>query len=415
MFRIASFFLLVLFLNISSYGADITVTGKSEGSGKQSISLETLRRDGSSTAREFLSILASDLSRSGWFVPISSENGAINVSGTVQASGSMLTVQATCSWLLGGRQANWSITAPHDQVRDAAHTLSDFIVEKVTGKRGMASSRILMVGRRGNTATEIYACDADGARLQQITTDGKLCMSPNWMYNRNAFLYTSWLSGTPAVYRIDLDSKHRELLASYPGMNHGAIAHPNGDVMTVILSRSGGVDMYVQNMSTRNLTRITASKSINEASPAWSPNGKNLVYVSDEGRIPRIYIMDVVSKQGRRAVYASGIQDSVAPEWGPSNQITFCGRSGGRYKVYILNPDLDPRITPPTLISPEDGADYEDPSWAPDGRHIVCTRTVNFKRSLVILDTMGDPMQPLFNVPGEWYLPNWSRTHFPIH
>lgn len=197
-------------------------------------------------------------------------------------------------------------------------------------------------------------------------------------------------------------------------MNHGAVAHPNGDVMAIILSRSGGVDMYIQNMASRKLTRITSSKSINEASPGWSPDGKNLVYVSDEGRIPRIYTMHVDSKQGRRSVYASGIRESVAPEWGPSNQITFCGRSGARYRIYVIDPNADPRTTLPTLISTEDGADYEDPSWAPDGRHIVCTRTVNFKRSLVILDTMGDPMQPLFNVPGDWYLPNWSRTNFPI-
>lgn len=414
MFRIVCSILFVFTCSVSTYGADITVTAKSENSGKQAVSLHALRQDGSSASETFVSVLTRDLSRSGWFIPVTSKSAGVNVSGNVRANGSMLSVQTTCSWLLGGRQANWSITVPGDQIRDAAHTLCDFIVEKVTGKKGMAASRILMVGRRNGTATDIYVCDADGARLQQITADGKLCMSPNWMYNHNAFLYTSWFSGTPAVYKVDLKSRRRELLTSYPGMNHGAVAHPHENVMAIILSRSGGVDMYIQNMTTRKLTRITSSKSINEASPAWSPDGKNLVYVNDEGRIPRVYIMDVISKQGRRAFYASGIRESVAPEWGPSNQITFCGRSGGRYQIYIVDPDADPRITPPTRISPEDGVDYEDPSWAPDGRHIVCTRTVNFKRSLVILDTMGDVMKPLFNVSGDWYLPNWSRTNFPI-
>ncbi len=407
-------FFLFLALGIRLHAADITVVGKSDQAAKQSVSLAALRTDNTAAAREFMTVLTSDLSRSGWFMPVTGTDAAVTLSGNVQTSGTDIRVQATCSWLMGQRQATWSLSVPHDKIRDAAHALCDFVVEKVTGKPGMASSKILMVGRRGNV-TEIYICDADGARLQQLTSDAALCLSPNWMYHRNAFLYTAWLSGMQAIYEVDLDTQRRHMLSSFPGMNHGAVTHPNGDVMALILSRSGGVDLYVQNLATRALTRITASKSVNEASPAWSPDGKNLVYVSDEGRIPRIYAMDVARKQPRRLVYAPDIRESVAPEWGTSNLITFCGRSGGRYKIYVIDPRDDPRITAPKQVSPEDGAHYEDPSWAPNGRHIVCTRTVNFKRSLVILDTMGDPMQPLnFNVPGDWYLPNWSRTNNPI-
>ena len=112
MLRFVYFLLPVFALTISSYGADITVTGKSEDSGKQAISLEALRRDGSSPAREFIAVLTSDLSRSGWFIPVTSQSAGINVSGNVLANGSMLNIQATCTWLLGGRQANWSTCLP---------------------------------------------------------------------------------------------------------------------------------------------------------------------------------------------------------------------------------------------------------------------------------------------------------------
>ena len=74
----------------------------------------------------------------------------------------------------------------------------------------------------------------------------------------------------------------------------------------------------------------------------------------------------------------------------------------------MTDPARDPRTTPPEAISPADGADYEDPSWAPDGRHVVCTRTSGYHRSLVVLDSLGDPPRELFRVAGEWYLPSWS-------
>ena len=60
------------------------------------------------------------------------------------------------------------------------------------------------------------------------------------------------------------------------------------------------------------------------------------------------------------------------------------------------------------MISPADGADYEDPSWAPDGRHVACTRTVNHKAQVYILDTKGDEPIALTNYRGDWYSPSWS-------
>lgn len=399
-----------------AFGADITVRGSSSPSNKQTISLAGMRSDNSAQSREFLTVLKSDLVRSGWFIPVDAQSASVVVQGSVQG-GSGISANANVNWINGMRQFGWQKTSSGNQVRDAAHNLCDAIVNKVVltdepGLRSMASTKIIMVGRRGGSQPEIYVCDADGARLQQATSDGKLCMSPTWIPSRNAFLYTSWYTGVPAIYKVNLDTKVREVVASYPGMNTGAVASPDGSIMALILSRSGGVDMYVQNMGSRKLTRITSSKGVNESSPSWSPDGQNLVYVSDEGRVPRVHTMSVSARQGRRAVYSSAIRESFAPEWGPSGKITFCGRSG-RYRVYVMDAGSDSRTTIPVAVSPDDGADYEDPSWAPDGRHIVCTRTAGYRRSLVVLDTLGEPLQQLLNVSGDWYLPNWSKPFSP--
>ncbi len=389
--------------------ADITISAKGADANKQTISLAGMGSDGSQQAREFLQILKGDLVRSGWFVPVETPSASVVLEGAVQGGGS-LSARATVKWLNGMRQLGWQKSVSHAQIRDAAHAFCDQLVAAVAEKKPMASSKILLVGRRGG-GTEVYKCDADGGRLEQLTSDGKLCLSPTWVPGRNAFLYTSWLAGPPAVYKVDLGTKRREPLASYPGMNNGAVIAPSGSIMALVLSRSGGVDLYVQNLMTRKLTRLTTSNKVNESSPTWSPDGDSLAYISDEGRVPRLYIMGVGSRQGRRATYYSGVTECAAPEWGDNGQIAFCGRSAGRYRIYILDPAADPRTSAPQAVSPADGADYEDPSWAPDGRHVVCTRTAGFKRSLVVLDTLGDDPQPLIAVSGDWYLPHWSKTN----
>lgn len=399
-------FLLLALLHLAP-AADITITAKGTPANKQSLSLSTLRSDNSEHSQEFIRVLKGDLIRSGYFTLVDSPSAAIVLDGYIQGQNG-LTASANAKWFNGMRQFTWKKIAPAEKTRDTAHALCDHILNEILQKPSMASSKILCVGRR-NGPSEVYQCDADGGRLQQLTSDGKLCLSPTWVPNQNAFLYTSWLSGPSAIYQVNLNTKRREKIASFPGMNNGAVISPNGAYMALVLSRSGGVDLYVQNLATRKLNRLTQSNKINESSPTWAPNGNALAYISDEGRVPRLYIMDVNSRQGRRATYFSGITECAAPEWGENNLITFCARSAGRYRIYTLNPNEDSRTSTPQAISPPDAADYEDPSWAPDGRHIVCTRSYRFKRSLVVLDTLGDPPQPLFTIPGDWYVPHWSK------
>jgi Tol biopolymer transport system component len=52
--------------------------------------------------------------------------------------------------------------------------------------------------------------------------------------------------------------------------------------------------------------------------------------------------------------------------------------------------------------------DHEQPSWAPDGRHIACARTEGYISGVYVLDTMGDAQVRLTQFKGDWYAPAWS-------
>lgn len=67
----------------------------------------------------------------------------------------------------------------------------------------------------------------------------------------------------------------------------------------------------------------------------------------------------------------------------------------------------DPVSSRESALTPAD-ADYEDPSWAPDGRHIVCTRTVHYRSELYLLDTLGDAPLRLATSQGDLHSPAWS-------
>ena len=53
----------------------------------------------------------------------------------------------------------------------------------------------------------------------------------------------------------------------------------------------GNSDLYILNLNTRNLKRVAKTKAL-ESSPSWSPDGKQLVVVSDSLGSPQLYLIN---------------------------------------------------------------------------------------------------------------------------
>ena len=259
-----------------------------------------------------------------------------------------------------------------------------------------------MIGKRSGVQ-ELYTCDTDGRGIKKLTSDRKVCVGPKWGPHGRRIYYTGFLKRYPDIYRIDLDSKRRDRIVSFPGLNTGAVVSPNGEHMAVILSRTGNPELYIMNVRSRKLTRLTYTRNASEASPSWSPDGNSLVYVSDSSGRPQLYLLNENQSQAVRLTRQG--RENVSPDWGSDGRIVCASKVGGRYQIAVINP----RTRAYKLLKQTaDGADYEDPTWAPDNRHIICTRTSGHKSKLYLLDTLGDPSIPLFTLSGEWMAPDCS-------
>jgi TolB protein len=364
------------------------------------INTSGLRTGSDAASRTFFQTLEKNLQLSGW-LQTARGGGDLQLSGTVEPRGSEL-------------QANVRVTRTADRAtllsqgyrmdaalaRKLAHRAADDIIEAVTGRKGIASTRIAVIGTRSG-AKEIYVCDADGGGLVQITRDRSVVVGPNWTPNGESLLYTSFMRGFPDVYSVNLRSGKRNALASYNGLNTGAALSPDGSELALILSKDGNPELYLQSLRDRKLRRLTATAQATEASPTWSPDGKFLVYVSDRNGTPQLY---KISREGGRAqLISTRGTENVAPDWGPNGLVACSSRSGGRYHIAVINPN-----TGETRYLPNDGADYEDPSWAPDGRHLVASRTVRYQSALYLLDTVSDAPVALLAGGGDWFSPAWS-------
>ena len=367
-----------------------------KGAAKNTISLAGLNAAGPN-GQLFVKTLTRDLELSGWFKVGAS--GAVSVKGTVAEAGA--GIQSGCRVEWPGKAFNWSkASMGAAEVRKQAHQLSDEIVKQVAGETGFAQTRIVFVNRRGRNNADLYACDADGQGLMQITHDNVAAVGPRWAPNGRDIYYTSFLKGYPAIYRM-VAGTERKALAPFKGLNTGAAISPDGSRAALILSYEGNPELYVLTLTggQGQLTRMTKTPMGSEASPCWSPDGRSIVYVSDVGRTPQLYVVDVATRSSKRLTYKGS--ENVNPDWHAKGGIVYATKRGGEYQIATLNPQTGDASSE-IVQSP---GNAEHPSWAADGRHVVCSS----RGSLYILDTLGDPAVRLINIPGNWMSPDWSE------
>ncbi len=103
-------------------------------------------------------------------------------------------------------------------------------------------------------------------------------------------------------------------------------------------------------------------------SPAWSPDGQSLAYVSFENRLPSVYVQ--ILKTGERREVSAHAGVNQAPAWSPDGKklaLTLSTRDGN-LDIYVM--DLATQAL--TRITDDPGIDTE-PQWSKDGQSLYFT------------------------------------------
>ncbi len=344
--------------------------------------------------------LEADLARSGWLELAAPGQGSVAVRGSISETGGQIAFACSVTDSAGRSYINATYAQPAAQALYVAHQAAHDIITKVAGKPSFALAKLAMIGTRSG-AKELYLADSTAQDVRQVTQDRTSILKPRWSPDNRFISYTSFLKRYPDVYTIELATGARNRVAAYAGVNSGGAISPDGRSMALVLSKDGNPDLYVQDLPSKRLTRLTNTPRAVEGSPVWSPDGSRIAYVSDASGTPQLYLLSRSGGTPERLTLRGS--QNVSPDWGANGLIAYQTLTGGKFQIAVI----DPAAKQERVITPFDAA-YEDPSWAPDGRHLAAARAVNYNYSVYLLDSMGDKPVAL-TTSGDWCAPAWSR------
>jgi TolB protein len=137
--------------------------------------------------------------------------------------------------------------------------------------------------------------------------------------------------------------------------------------ITYIVKRGTRFELQVADADGFGAQTILAS---NEPiiSPAWSPDGTRLAYVSFERKKPVVYVQSLTT--GQRAAVANFLGSNSAPAWAPDGRrLALVLTKDGGSQIFTM--DADGRGQPVRITNTQ-GIDTE-PNWSPDGQWILFT------------------------------------------
>ena len=249
-------------------------------------------------------------------------------------------------------------------LRLAAHRVADFIYEKLTGEKGVFSTRVAFV-TKGAGRFILRVADADGEGGQVALNSPEPIISPAWSPDGKQLAYVSFESQKAVVYTQDASTGVRRAIANFKGSNSAPAWSPDGQTLAVTLSRDGGSHLYLIGRNGENVRRVTNSNAI-DTEPVFAPDGRGIYFVSDRGGSPQIYRTSVSGGGNVERITFAGsynISPAVSPD---GRTLAYISRQGNAFRLYTL--DLTGNAQPVALT---DTTDDESPSFAPNGRLII--------------------------------------------
>ena len=362
-------------------------------------------------AKDLREVVRQDLMLSRRFEVSDEDNAAEPVKGAVwrltakaSKNADKVSVRIKLANAAGGREAVFERFYRQDAawMRALAHRIADDIVKAATGRDGIARTRIAFANNKTGHK-EIWVMDYDGDTVKRLTDNRSISLLPRFSPDGRNLAYTSYKDGNPDLWFLDLETGHSKAFSSEQGLNIAGGFSPDGTKILMTLSRGKSPNLFLREVTGSAPAERLTSHFGADSTPTFSPDARQVAFVSDRSGNPQIHILDIPTKKISRL---TSLNWCDAPAWSPTGEwIAFAGRAHNKDKMDIFLVD----ITGGQLRQLTHGeGSNEDPAWSPDGRFLTFSSTRGKRSQIWVMDADGSAPRLMADVPGSSVTPHWS-------
>ena len=350
------------------------------------------------------------------------------------------------------------VTGPANQLRRVAHRVSNVIFGALTGVMGSFDGQFFYSSPAPGVDRAIWMADADGYNARVLVGDKGVHMLPRPTADLGV-AYVSFRTDLPSLFRIDgpdvdqLYSQAPHLVtpasrqinpfaeppkkrgrkasvqrassrATAPpaegtvGTNNVATPKPfatsdelqyrtaaTGPAGQIVATINDGdqADLWLLDTKGRPAKNLTKHES-DDLDPTWSPDGRQIAFVSNRSGTPQIYVMNADGSDVRRLTWSG--QYNTGPDWGVNGRIVYSGLRGSA--VDILTVDANKQMQ---RLTPGRGKRSLEPTWSSCGRRVIYVSDEDGAGTRVWFASHdGAVREALALPPGRYYTPAWRRA-----
>ena len=308
--------------------------------------------------------------------------------------------------------------------RHIRHILQPDLPTKIFHPSWDPDSNHILYHQDTRDSSGIFIIDDNGNNVINILQEDRFKSAlflPAWSPKRDQIGYIDLVATKHSplhplqIYMMDLTKASVTALTSGGDEEKIPLAwHPDGQkILFVTLSLIGQetlwTDIFVMDNNGENIINLTQTPEI-EMYASWSPDGGQIVFLSDRNGAHRIYTMDT-NGQNVQQVTHHGREFDEPPAWSPDGRwLAFVSGDDEGWGLYITDPqghneNLIVRSNPIPLSM----LAWNRPAWSPDSQHLIYVVEEQNSEGLMKIRIDGNmPTQLKTDELVNWLSPVWA-------